>query len=81
MNMERAAMMGELAEMKLQATGLRNRIKGTAEGIRVKLNTIRIQPDDLDIPIIDAQMDQLKESWAELISLNCRITEYERELV
>ncbi|MFZ2948219.1 MAG: hypothetical protein WA003_01925 [Desulfuromonadaceae bacterium] len=80
MSLERAAMKGELAEMKLQAESLRNLIKGTSEGIRVKLNTTRILPDDLDIPVIDAQMDQLKTSWAELISLKSHIAEYERAL-
>jgi hypothetical protein len=80
MNLERAAMMGELAQMKLQAETLRNQIKGLADGMRVKLNTIRIAPDDLDMPVIDAQMDQLKMAWAELISIKSRIAEYEREL-
>ncbi|MDD2853544.1 MAG: hypothetical protein PHY09_16790 [Desulfuromonadaceae bacterium] len=80
LNLERAAMKGELVEMKLQAEKLRNRIKGDAEAIRVKLNTTRILPDDLEIPVVDEQMDQLKGSWAELISLKSRIADYEREL-
>lgn len=80
MNLERAAMKGELVEMKLQSDRLRNRIKGTAEAIRVKLNTTRILPDDLDIPVVDEQMDQLKGAWAELISIKSKIAEYEREL-
>jgi hypothetical protein len=80
MSLERAAMKGELVEMELHADNLRNLIKGTAEGLRVKLNTTRILPEDLDISVIDAQTDQLKTSWAELIFLKSRISEYKREL-
>jgi hypothetical protein len=80
MNLERAAMMGELAQMKLQSEKLRNRIRGIAGALRVGLNTIRIAPEDLDIPVISEQNDQLTEAWGELITLKTKITDYEREL-
>jgi vacuolar-type H+-ATPase subunit D/Vma8 len=80
MSLERAAMKGELVDMRLQAERLRNRIKGITEVVRLKLNTTRIQPDDLEIPVVDEQMDQLKEAWSELLTIKTKIAAYEREL-
>jgi len=79
-NLERAAMKGRLAEQRQNRERLRNRIKGSADAIRTKLNTLLTPVDDLDVPVIDEQWDQLKASWTELAVTNGEIGRLEREL-
>jgi hypothetical protein len=80
-NLERAAMRGQLAGLIQTRERLRNRIKGEASAIRVKLNLTLTPADDLDVPVLDEQWDALKAAWAELISTNQGIRELEKELL
>ncbi len=80
MSLERAAMRGRLSEAKEKRERLRFRIKGEADAIRAKLNTVLTPPDDLDVPVIDEQWDQLKSAWAELAVVNGEIARLEEAL-
>lgn len=77
---ERAAMMGKLAEARQTRDRLRFRIRGLADAIRPKLNLTLTTPDELDVPVIDEQWDQVKSAWAELAVINGQIDALEREL-
>jgi len=80
MNMERAAMRGMLAEKKDIANRLRLRIEGNCRAIRSGLNTAMTPVDDLEIPLIAGQMDELAAAWGELQALLSEIARLEREL-
>jgi hypothetical protein len=80
MNLERAAMLGQLAELKALRERLRNKIKGEAEAMRPKLNLTLTRPDDMDVPVIDELWDGLKVAWAELVEANQDIRALEKEL-
>jgi hypothetical protein len=80
MSMERAAMRGVLEEKKQKRERCRYAIKGTADAIRGKLNTLLTTPDEIEVPLIDELWDQVKSSWAELQVLNGDIAKLEREL-
>ncbi len=80
MNLERAAMLGRLAELKALRERLRNKIKGEAEAMRPKLNLTLTRPDDMDVPVIDELWDGLKAAWAELVEANQDIRALEKEL-
>ncbi|MDA8140388.1 MAG: hypothetical protein M0036_17210 [Desulfobacteraceae bacterium] len=80
MNMERAAMRGLLAEKKERSAQLRLRIQGTGSTIRAGLNTALNPVDDLEIPMLAAQMDELVMAWGELQALLADIARLEREL-
>ena len=80
MNLERAAMKGKLADLRMTRDRLRNRIKGCADAIRTRLNTTLTPADDLDVPVIDEQWDQLKSAWTDLAMTNSEINRLEREL-
>lgn len=80
MNMEYAAMRGLLEEKKQKRDRCRYAIKGNADAIRGKLNTLLTSPDDLEVPLIDELWDQIKSSWSELQLLNADIARLEREL-
>jgi len=80
MNLERAAMKGKLVEAREKRVRLINRIQGDATAIRAALNTALTPAEELNVPVIDEQWDQLKEAWAELVSANQDIRQLEREL-
>lgn len=80
MNLERTAMKGQLAELKEQQTKLRLRIQGNCNAVRSGLNTVLVDVDDLQIPVIAEQWDELEIAWAELIAVNSKIDRLEREL-
>jgi hypothetical protein len=80
MNLERAAMRGFLAEKTQRAARLRLRIEGTCRAIRQGLNTALTAVDDLEIPMIAGQMDELVGAWGELQALRSEIDRLQREL-
>lgn len=80
MNVEREAMFGRLAGLRDQQKKLRLRIEGNARAIRQGLNTTLYQVDNLDVPILDEQWDELKSAWTELAVVNADIDRLEREL-
>jgi hypothetical protein len=80
MNLERAAMRGKLAELQDNAARFRLKIEGNATAIRQGLNTALTPVDDLEVPQIAAQMDDLVMAWAELQKVCSDIARLEREL-
>jgi hypothetical protein len=80
MSVERAAMRGRLEEAKQTRERCRNAIRGNADAIRTKLNTLLTPPDELDVPLVDELWDALKNAWAELLTVNSDIQRLEREL-
>lgn len=80
MNLERAAMRGQLAENEQRRDRLRLKVDGMCQSIRQQLNTALTAVDDLDVPTAAALMDDLVASYAELTALTGRIARLEREL-
>lgn len=80
MSLERAAMKGKLAELEQQRTRLRLKIEGNATGIRAGLNTALTPAEELQVPMIAEQMDELVMAWAELQKCLSDISRLEREL-
>lgn len=80
MNTERAAMKGHLAELKEKRDKLRLQIDGDCRAVRTGLNTAMTKVDDLEIPLVAQQMDQLTSAWAELAGVNSQIDRLEKEL-
>ncbi|BBO80182.1 hypothetical protein DSCO28_50540 [Desulfosarcina ovata subsp. sediminis] len=81
MNLERAAMRGLLAEKKEAIDRLRLRIRGNCDAIRTGLNTALTPVDDLEIPIVAEQMDELVSAWGELQAALSEAARLERELL
>lgn len=79
-NLERAAMRGRLEEKKALAARLRLRIEGRCVSIRYGLNVAITKVDDLDIPVVAEQMDELVTAWGELQATLSEISRLEREL-
>jgi hypothetical protein len=80
LNLERAAMRGQLAENEQRRDRLRLKVDGMCQSIRQQLNTALTAVDDLDVPTAAALMDDLVASYAELTALTGRIARLEREL-
>lgn len=80
MNVEREAMRGRLSGLRDQQKKLRLRIEGNARAIRTGLNTALHSVDDLDVPVLDEQWDELKAAWGELAMINANIARLEKEL-
>lgn len=80
MSLERAAMRGRLAELQEKERRLKFRIDGDAAQIRAGLNLTLTRHEDLPVPVLDEQWDQLKGAWAELIKVQADISRIEREL-
>jgi len=80
MSLERAAMQGRLAEAKQKGDKLKLKIEGVTRTLRTGLNTALTPPEELEIPLLDEQWDELKMAWAELQGVNSAIAHLEREL-
>lgn len=80
MGVEREAMRGRLTGLHDKRKRLRLRIEAAARAIRTGVNTALTPPDELDVPMLDEQWDQLKTAWGELASVNADIDRLEREL-
>ncbi|MCF6265242.1 MAG: hypothetical protein L3J57_01700 [Desulfuromusa sp.] len=80
MNLERAAMKGQLAGLEESRKKLRLRIEGNCTAVRSGLNTLLYDIDDLKIPVAAEQMDDLMMAWGELAAVNGKIARLEREL-
>lgn len=66
MSLERAAMQGKLAEAKQKRDRLKLKIEGNARHMCQSMNTLLTPPEELEIPLLDEQWDELKMAWAEL---------------
>ncbi len=80
MNQERVAMKGQLAELREQRAKLRLRIEGNCTAVRSGLNTALTEVDDLNVPVIAEQMDELVTAWGDLTVVNSKIARIEQEL-
>lgn len=80
MSIERAAMRGRLSEKKDLAAKMRLRIEGNCVAIRQGLNTALTHVDNLEVPMVAEQMDELVTAWGELQALKLEIARLEKEL-
>ena len=80
MSFERAAMKGRLAEARETAARMRLRIQGNCDAIRSGLNTALTPVDDLAVPMVAEQMDELALAWGELQAALSTIARLEKEL-
>lgn len=80
MSIERAAMRGKLSEKKDRAARLHLRIEGNCRAIRTGLNTALTPVDDLDVPVVAEQMDELIAAWGELQAVLSYIARLDRAL-
>ena len=80
MNIERAAIRGRLEEKKELAARLRLKIEGNCRAIRTDLNTALTPVDELEVPTLAGQMDELVAAWGELQAVLSEIARLEKEL-
>lgn len=80
MNIERAALRGRLEEARGLAAKLKLRIEGNCIAIRQGLNTVLSPVEELAIPVIAEQMDELVAAWGELQAVKLQIARFEKEL-
>lgn len=80
MSIERAAMRGKLAEATDRRDKLLLKIEGVARHIRQSLNTTLTPPEELEIPLLDEQWDDLKTAWIELHLVLGEIARLQKEL-
>jgi len=80
MNLERAAMKGRLSEKEDHAKRLRLRIEGNCRAIRTGLNCALTPVDDLEVPMMAEQMDELVVAWGELQATLMDIERLNKEL-
>ena len=80
MNIERAAMRGQLAEAEQARGKLRLKIDGLCASIRMQLNTALTAVEDLDVPMAAQMMDDLVTAYAELTAISGRIARIEKDL-
>ena len=81
MSMEREAMQGRLVSLKQQREKLRLRIEGNARQIRQGINTLLTPPEELELPLLDEQWDELMDAGMELKVLREEIKRLEKELL
>jgi len=79
-NLERAAMRGRLAEVKDQQRKLLLKGEGLCIALRQGLNTALTPFEELAVPQLASQMDDLVMAWAELQKCQSDIARLEREL-
>jgi hypothetical protein len=66
--------------LEYTARRLRMEIETLTRTICVNLDTSLKRPEDLPIPEVDSQVDELKAKWAELIHANSEISAIEEAL-
>lgn len=79
-NLERAAMKGKLAEARDRERNLTLRIEGSCSAIRAGLNTALTPVEDLEVPQLAAQMDEMVNNWGELQATRSEIARLQKEL-
>lgn len=80
MNIERAAMQGRLAEARQKRDKLNLKIEGNARHLCQSLNTLLTPPEELEMPLLDEQWDELKTAWIDLHIVLADITRLEKAL-
>lgn len=66
--------------LEFRARNLRNDIERICRTICINLDCSLKKPEELPIAEVDAQFDDLKSQWAELIAANAEISRLEEEL-
>lgn len=79
-DMERAAIMGRLAEARQKEGQLTLSIESYCQTIRAYLNTTLTPAADLEIPTAATQWDALEGTWGELQTVRLEIARLERGL-
>jgi hypothetical protein len=80
LNLERAAMRGQLAEAADQRRSLRLKADGLCDSIRAGLNTALADVEEINTALVAQQMDELVMTMGELAGLQGKISRLEREL-
>lgn len=80
MSLEREAMRGKLGEARLREKKLTMLIEGFCSAIRTGLNTALTNVEDLEVPQLAAQMDELVNNWGELQATRSEIARLQKEL-
>lgn len=80
MSIERAAMRGKLAEAEDQQKRLILKGEGLCTAVRQSLNTALTPFEEMEIPQVAQQMDDLVLTWAELVKVMGDIGRLQREL-
>lgn len=70
----------KLAGLKDRESRLRLRIDGNARLICQGLTPALVPADEIEVPLLDEQWDELKAAWAELQVVKNDIARVEREL-
>jgi len=81
MNLERVAMMGKLAEAKQRFNRLCLKVEGNTKFIRQGINTLLTPPEELELPLLDEQWDELMDAGMELKVLREEIKRLKKELL
>lgn len=79
-SIERAAMRGLLAEARDKRLHLRLKAEGLANSIRMNVNTLLNDVEELEVAQAAQQMDDLVSVMGELAALQGQIARFEREL-
>lgn len=80
MDLERAAIMGRLAEAQQNRDKLILLIEGYCQNLRSGLNTVLTPAADLEIPRLGVQWDALEGAWADLQAINAEVDRLQRGL-
>lgn len=80
MSIERAALRGKMAEAEQKRDKFKLSIEGFTRYIRQGLNTALTTPEELEIPLLDEQWDDLKKAWIDLHLVLGEIAKLEKEL-
>jgi hypothetical protein len=80
MSAEREQMQVRLANMHHRERQLKDKILTICSFIRANLNTMLIQPENLDVPATAGHMDDLVMAYGDLQNVIFQITRLEKEL-
>ena len=80
MSIERAAMKGKLAGLKEKLSQLKLKAEGLCNAIRQGLNPALTDVEKMEIPQLDVMMDDLVETYGELLVTQGEISKVEKAL-
>jgi hypothetical protein len=80
MSEERERLKGRLYDARLEEKRLTLLIEGYCTTIRSGLNTALTPVENLEVPQLAAQMDELVNMWGELQATRSQIARYQKEL-
>lgn len=77
---ERDQMLGRLSVLEQERLKLRMAIEGKSRIIREEINPALNEPENMDIALAAAQMDELVMAQANLLATNSKIARLKKEL-